>query len=192
MPSAASALPALNPNQPTQSSAAPVTVKGRLCGAIYSVGKPRRFPTTRAHTSAEAPELICTTVPPAKSRAPMVCSQPPPHTQCARGSYTHVAHNRPKTRKVVNLLTYEGSAKDMPGAPRGRPHTALPLKTRDEHRMRPGKFPSVTGDTTCRGHAAVCAQGANCAAPARRRRMVLRRSPRCASQWVTILMPSSA
>src|SRR5919198_6245151 len=85
-PSAFRALPALNPNQPTHSRAAPVTVKGRLCGAIYSVGKPRRFPTTMAHTSADTPELICTTVPPAKSNAPIAPIQPPPHTQCANGS----------------------------------------------------------------------------------------------------------
>src|SRR5512145_1905444 len=33
-PSAASALPALNPNQPNQRSDAPRTVKGRLCGRM--------------------------------------------------------------------------------------------------------------------------------------------------------------
>src|SRR5262245_47938990 len=81
------ALSALNPYHPPQSKAAPVTAKGRLCGAIYSVGKPRRLPTTMAHTRAETPELICTTVPPAKSSAPRVLSQPPfPQTQCANGS----------------------------------------------------------------------------------------------------------
>src|SRR5437867_156379 len=86
-PLAFRALPALNPNHPTQSKAAPVTAKGRLCGAIYSVGKPRRLPTTMAHTRAETPELMCTTVPPAKSRAPMALIQPPfPQTQCASGS----------------------------------------------------------------------------------------------------------
>src|SRR2546422_2577621 len=86
-PLALRALPALNPNHPTQSKAAPVTAKGRLCGAIYSVGKPRRRPTTMAHTRAETPELICTTVPPAKSKAPRALIQPPfPQTQCASGS----------------------------------------------------------------------------------------------------------
>src|SRR5664279_5294853 len=34
IPSAASALPALNPNQPNHRSAPPRTVKGRLCGRI--------------------------------------------------------------------------------------------------------------------------------------------------------------
>src|SRR5712691_590993 len=33
-PLASSALPALNPNQPNQSRAAPMTVMGRLCGCI--------------------------------------------------------------------------------------------------------------------------------------------------------------
>ena len=33
---AASALPALKPNQPTQRSAAPVSTKGMLCGGIGS------------------------------------------------------------------------------------------------------------------------------------------------------------
>ncbi len=37
MPSAASSLPALKPNQPTQSSPAPITVSGRLCGGIGSL-----------------------------------------------------------------------------------------------------------------------------------------------------------
>src|ERR1700722_19934361 len=35
-PDAFSALPALKPNQPTQSSAAPITVYVRLCGGIAS------------------------------------------------------------------------------------------------------------------------------------------------------------
>src|SRR5436190_1579447 len=41
---AAPALPALNPNQPTHNRAAPMTVNGRLCGAIGSCPYPRRFP----------------------------------------------------------------------------------------------------------------------------------------------------
>ena len=35
---AASALPALNPNQPTHSRHAPITLSTRLCGRIGSVG----------------------------------------------------------------------------------------------------------------------------------------------------------
>ena len=39
-----------------------------------------------AHTNAETPELMCTTVPPAKSRAPIPPIQPPtPHTQWHKG-----------------------------------------------------------------------------------------------------------
>src|SRR5262245_3681711 len=82
---AASALPELKPNQPTQSSAAPTTVKGTLCGGIGSRPKPRRRPIIAAAISAEVPEEMWTTVPPAKSSAPRCISQPPPQTQCASG-----------------------------------------------------------------------------------------------------------
>ena len=48
---------------------------------------PRRFPIMRAAAKAEMPELICTTVPPAKSRAPRFRNHPPtPQTQWASGS----------------------------------------------------------------------------------------------------------
>src|SRR5262249_46681054 len=86
-PLASSALPALKPNQPNHSSPAPITVIGRLCGCIGWCPYPRRLPSTMAHTSAETPDEMCTTVPPAKSSAPSFFSQPPsPHTQCASGS----------------------------------------------------------------------------------------------------------
>ena len=86
-PFAASADPALKPNQPNQSSPAPSTVNGTLCGTSGARPKSRRLPSMIAATSAEMPALMCTTVPPAKSSAPSVCSQPPsPHTQCASGS----------------------------------------------------------------------------------------------------------
>src|SRR5499426_391251 len=55
-PLASSALPALKPNQPNQSSAAPITVMGRLCGCIGWWPYPRRLPIIRAHTSADTPE----------------------------------------------------------------------------------------------------------------------------------------
>ena len=42
---ASSAEPALKPNQPTHSSAAPIMVIGRLCGVIASLPKPMRLPT---------------------------------------------------------------------------------------------------------------------------------------------------
>src|SRR5262245_3543417 len=86
-PPALSALPALKPNQPTQSIAAPTTVNGRLWGGIGSLPYPFRRPITRAAASAEIPEEMWTTVPPAKSRAPRLRSHPPvPHTQWASGS----------------------------------------------------------------------------------------------------------
>src|SRR5882762_7048952 len=69
-PLASSAEPALKPNQPTQRSAAPTMVMVTLCGDMASFPKPTRFPTRYAPTSPATPELMCTTVPPAKSRAP--------------------------------------------------------------------------------------------------------------------------
>src|SRR5689334_22422076 len=87
-PLAAPALPALKPNQPNQRSAAPTSVNGRLCGGIGSEPKPMRLPIQSAHTSADMPELMWTTVPPAKSSAPICAPSQPsrPHTMCASGS----------------------------------------------------------------------------------------------------------
>src|ERR1700758_3400814 len=88
---AASALPALNPNQPTHSKHAPTKLSTTLCGVIDSFGYPTRFPRYSAHTSAETPEVTCTTVPPAKSRqgnfppSEAFNSPPLPHTMCAIG-----------------------------------------------------------------------------------------------------------
>jgi hypothetical protein len=60
---------------------------------------------TSTAARAETPEERCTTVPPAKSRAPSLRSQPPsPHTQWASGSYTRVAHASTKMMKVENFL----------------------------------------------------------------------------------------
>ncbi len=67
MPSAASALPALKPYQPTQSIPVPTMVNTRLCGRKARCPKPRRLPRIRHSTSADQPEDMCTTVPPAKS-----------------------------------------------------------------------------------------------------------------------------
>src|SRR6185312_16835301 len=63
-PLAPVAEPALKPNQPTHKSDAPITDKTRLCGAMFSVPKPRRLPSTMAQTRPATPALICTTVPP--------------------------------------------------------------------------------------------------------------------------------
>src|SRR5262249_41539835 len=67
-PPAASALPALNPNHPTHSRHAPMKLSTKLCGGIGCFGKPTRLPMYSAQTSADTPEVMCTTVPPAKSR----------------------------------------------------------------------------------------------------------------------------
>src|SRR5687767_1685922 len=61
--------PALKPYQPTQSMPVPTIQRTMLCGCIGSFPNPRRFPRMMQSTSALQPELICTTVPPAKSNA---------------------------------------------------------------------------------------------------------------------------
>src|SRR5690349_7836871 len=68
-PSAATALPALKPYQPTQSMPVPIEQSTMLCGGIGSLGKPRRLPRIKQRINADQPEDICTTVPPAKSMA---------------------------------------------------------------------------------------------------------------------------
>src|SRR3989344_3992916 len=66
------ALPPLNPNQPNQSNAAPKITKGTLfaevagCATLWS----SLLPIIQAAAIAENPAEICTTVPPAKSKAP--------------------------------------------------------------------------------------------------------------------------
>src|SRR5882757_10534946 len=69
IPSAATALPALKPYQPTQSMPVPMKQSTMLCGAMFSLPKPVRLPRIRHSTSADQPEVMCTTVPPAKSIA---------------------------------------------------------------------------------------------------------------------------
>src|SRR6185312_13374848 len=73
-----SAEPALKPNQPNHSRPAPRTTIVRSCGSNdSSFGNPLRRPRTTAATSADAPLVMCTTVPPAKSSIPRLCNQPP-------------------------------------------------------------------------------------------------------------------
>src|SRR5215471_5303673 len=85
------ALPALNPNQPTHKRQAPITLSTMLWGRMDSCGKPKRLPKYRAHTNADTPELMCTTVPPAKSNAgtrppsEALKNPPLPQTICASG-----------------------------------------------------------------------------------------------------------
>jgi hypothetical protein len=63
------------------------------------------LPITIAHTRAETPDEMCTTVPPAKSSAPSFLSQPPsPQTQWASGSYTNVAQSSVNTMNAENFL----------------------------------------------------------------------------------------
>jgi hypothetical protein len=83
---------------------APKTVSGSECGSIASRGQPRRLPTTRMKASAATPALMCTTVPPAKSRAPRLNSQPVGlNTQWATGEYTRMSHTLRNTIQAENL-----------------------------------------------------------------------------------------
>jgi hypothetical protein len=88
-PSAARAEPALKPNHPNHRSDAPRMTNGTLCGSsAFSSAPSRRWrgPRMIAATRAETPALTWTTVPPAKSSAPIPAIQPPgPHTQWASG-----------------------------------------------------------------------------------------------------------
>ncbi len=75
---AASAEPALKPNQPNHSSPAPIITRVRLCGRIGSRPKPTRLPSTSASARPAAPALMWTAVPPAKSIAlRLLATQPP-------------------------------------------------------------------------------------------------------------------
>src|SRR4029079_7899904 len=58
IPSAATALPALNPYHPTHSIPVPTIVKTRLWGANIFYPKPPRLPRIRHSTSADQPEDI--------------------------------------------------------------------------------------------------------------------------------------
>src|SRR3954469_9446826 len=83
----AEAEPELKPNQPNHSRPAPSSVNGRLCGRIGSFFHPSRLPSTMASARPAAPALACTTVPPAKSSAPLLNSHPSgENTQCAMGA----------------------------------------------------------------------------------------------------------
>src|SRR5512139_2815600 len=93
IPSEATALPALKPYQPTHSIPVPTMHSTMLCGGIGSLPKPRRRPRIKQRISADQPELIWTTVPPAKSMALILAAafQTPfirplaPQTMCASG-----------------------------------------------------------------------------------------------------------
>ena len=92
-PSTASAEPALKPYQPVQSIPVPNTQSTMLWGGITRFPKPTRGPTSTQSKSADQPEVMCTTIPPAKSNALKGASafaKPAnapvaPHTACATG-----------------------------------------------------------------------------------------------------------
>src|SRR2546430_17351806 len=87
-PFAASADPALNPNQPNHNSPAPSSTSGTLWGTIAVRLSSFRGPSIRAATSADTPPLLCTTVPPANASAASFGSHPhAPHAQSTRASY---------------------------------------------------------------------------------------------------------
>src|ERR1043166_4660022 len=56
IPSAPSALPALNPYQPTHNIPAPTMQSTMLCGARISFRKPSRGPSNAQRTSADQPD----------------------------------------------------------------------------------------------------------------------------------------
>ena len=69
------------------------------------------MPITSAQMSAETPELICTTVPPAKSSAPPDRASsapnariPPPHTQWHSGQYTNVPQSTMNSAIALNFM----------------------------------------------------------------------------------------
>src|SRR5215472_3557490 len=81
--------PALKPNQPTQSSEAPMKVSTTLCAGPESL----RGPSIRHAINPATPELTCTTVPPAKSSTfttaaslPLLRKPSGPQTQWAIGA----------------------------------------------------------------------------------------------------------
>src|SRR5215471_11072776 len=93
IPSAARALPALKPYHPTHSKPVPTMQSTMLWGAMISFLNPSLCPRRMHKTSADQPELMWTTVPPAKSIAVILALgfhtpliQPSiPQTMCASG-----------------------------------------------------------------------------------------------------------
>ncbi len=85
-PLAPIALPALNPNQPNQRSAAPRIVRGMLWGSIAYLPKPNTFSDHQREGECSKPGTDMNNGPPAKSSAPNWAAQPPPQTQWASGS----------------------------------------------------------------------------------------------------------
>ena len=105
---AANMLAPLKPNQPNQSRPAPNRMKGTLWGGRLLAGQVVREPIIAAATRAATPEAICTTVPPAKSMAPIMPSaaprKPPPQTILAMGEYTSRLHSRQNQNQALKLM----------------------------------------------------------------------------------------
>src|SRR5664280_958466 len=112
MPSAATALPALKPYHPTQSMPVPTMHNTMLWGGMGSLPNPMRLPRIRQRISADQPEVMCTTVPPAKSIALIfaLAFQTPfikpsmPHTMWAWGKYTTNIQRVMNTQRAENLI----------------------------------------------------------------------------------------
>src|SRR5688572_26007420 len=112
MASAPSAEPALKPYQPTQSMPVPTMQSTMECGGIGSLPKPRRLPRMRQRTSADQPEVMWTTVPPAKSIALIAAfGLSGPHmkpvvdqTMWANGKYTANIHRPTNSSTAENFM----------------------------------------------------------------------------------------
>src|ERR1051326_3464276 len=112
IPSGASALPALKPYHPTQSKPVPTMQSTMLCGAMISFLNPSRWPRRMHKTSADQPELMCTTVPPAKSIAVIFAAafhtpfiHPSiPHTKGRKGKLEANIHTPTNTRTAANFI----------------------------------------------------------------------------------------
>ena len=82
----------------------------RLCGFMDSCGYPSRLPRYNAVTMAETPEVMCTTVPPAKSKQGILppnaaFNNPPlPQTMCAMGKYTMRVHSTMNRSMALNFM----------------------------------------------------------------------------------------
>ena len=104
-PSAASAEPALNPNQPNHRMPAPSMTNGTLWGTGRLSGQPERLPTTSASAMAAAPAFTWMAVPPAKSWAGRLKIQPSaPYTQYTTGEYTSSDHTGTNTIQAENFM----------------------------------------------------------------------------------------
>src|SRR5438477_7988859 len=112
IPSGASALPALKPYQPTQSKPVPTMQSTILCGAMISLRNPSRCPRRMQSTNADQPDVMWTTVPPAKSMAVIFAAgfetpfiQPStPQTMCAIGKYTANIQTPTNTITAANFI----------------------------------------------------------------------------------------